>query len=126
MLRAMGNLAERYKDAARSGVYGVRDGAIPRTAALEAEALLIEVPAVRLGPEWTRVEQALEARDGRACVLLVPGGAALAPVEHRAVLERLGVAARDARETGRPLFAVLVDPGGVLGLPPLYREKPPG
>jgi hypothetical protein len=32
----MGHLAARYRDASRSGVYRVTDGAVPRAAALEA------------------------------------------------------------------------------------------
>ena len=40
----MGHLAERYRDATRSGVYRVTDGAVPRAAALEAgvEVVFIE------------------------------------------------------------------------------------
>lgn len=124
MLRAMGNLALRYRDAARSGVYAVRDADIPRTAAGEAGALLIEVAARRLEAEWTRIEAALGGRDGRAGVLLVPGMAALDAGGHREALGRLEAAARAERDAGRSLFAVIVDPEGALGLPPLYREKP--
>lgn len=123
MLRAMGNLAERYGDAARSGVYRVCDADIPRKAALEANALLIEVAASRLPGEWARVQQAIGCETARACVLLVPGAAALACPEHHGMLERLAAVALAGREGGRPLFAVMVDPEGRLGLPPLYREK---
>jgi hypothetical protein len=40
----MGHLAERYRDASRSGVYRVTDGAVPRAAAEEAgvEVLFID------------------------------------------------------------------------------------
>ena len=124
MLRAMGNLAERYGDATRSGVYGVRDAVIPRAAAMEADAFLIEVSASRLRAEWWRVDQAIAAETARACVMLVPGAAALALPEHHGMLERLRAAADAGREAGRPIFAVMVDPDGRLELPPLYREKP--
>ena len=66
ILRAMGHLAKRYGDAARSGVYGVRDAGIPRTAAVEADALLIEIAASRLQEAWAQVEQALGAQTVRA------------------------------------------------------------
>ncbi len=122
MLRAMGKLAERYGDAARSGVYGVRDASIPRTAAMEAEAFLVEIPAGRLEAEWAQIEQLLGAQAVRVRVLLVEGAAALAFSEHEGMLRRLSAVALAGREAGRPLFAVLVDPDGRLALPPLYRE----
>jgi len=43
----MGKLAERYTDAVRSGVYRVADVAVPRPAAGEARALLLETSAAR-------------------------------------------------------------------------------
>lgn len=123
MLRAMGKLAERYGDAARSGVYGVRDAGIPRTAAAEADAFLIEIAASRLQAAWAQVEQALGQQTARARVLLVAGAAALASAEQQGMLQRLSAVALAGREAGRPLFAVVVDPDGRLALPPLYREK---
>ncbi|MEP7261138.1 MAG: hypothetical protein ABI669_08065 [Usitatibacter sp.] len=120
----MGNLAERYKDADRSGVYGVRDAGVPRAAAIEAGAFLIEVGASRLREEWWRVEQAIGAETARACVLLVAGASALALPEHFGMLERLRAATAAGREASRPIFAVMVDPDGRLELPLLYREKP--
>lgn len=123
MLRAMGNLAERYGDAARSGVYRVRDAGIPRIAAAEANALLVEVAASQLPGAWARVRQTAGVERARACVLLVAGAAALAGPERHGMLERLAAAALEGCEAGRPFFAVLVDPDGRLDLPPLYREK---
>jgi hypothetical protein len=94
----MGHLAERYRDASRSGVYRVTDGAIPRAAVLEAGS----------GPQ----------------VLILEGLDTLEPEDFRrvvAVLERVAAA---RRERGAPFFAVLVDPGRRLSLPNLYKEKP--
>jgi hypothetical protein len=94
----MGHLAERYRDASRSGVYRVTDGAIPRAALLEAGS----------GPQ----------------VLILEGLDTLEPEDFRrvvAVLERVAAA---RRERGAPFFAVLVDPGRRLSLPNLYKEKP--
>jgi hypothetical protein len=51
----MGKLAERLTDAARSGVYRVRAAGVPRAAAAEAKADLIEIKlAVLAGEEWRR------------------------------------------------------------------------
>jgi hypothetical protein len=94
----MGHLAGRYRDASRSGVYRVTDGAIPRAAVLEAGS----------GPQ----------------VLILEGLDTLEPEDFRrvvAVLERVAAA---RRERGAPFFAVLVDPGRRLSLPNLYKEKP--
>jgi hypothetical protein len=94
----MGHLAERYRDASRSGVYRVTDGAIPRAALLEAGS----------GPQ----------------VLILEGLDTLEPEDFQrvvAVLERVAAA---RRERGAPFFAVLVDPGRRLSLPNLYKEKP--
>jgi len=121
MLRAMGKLAERYTDAARSGVYRVRDAGVPRTAALEAGALLLEIGATRLAEGWAEVEQAIASERTRACVILVPDAAELAEAD-RAVLEMLAGTAQACRAAGRPFFAVMVDPEGRLALNPLYHE----
>jgi hypothetical protein len=123
MLRAMGNLAQRYLDAARSGVYRVRDAGIPRTAAVEANALLVEVAASELPGNWRRIEQAIERGAVPACVLVVADAHTLSGAERRGTMERIAQAALAARARGRPFFAVMVDPGGRLALPPLYREK---
>ena len=123
MLRAMGKLAERYGDAARSGVYRVRDAGIPRAAALEADALLLELAAAQLAAGWAPIGAALDSQRTRACVVLVADAATLAHPEQRAVLEVLAGEARASRAAGRPFFAVLVDPDARLGLPPLYHER---
>ncbi|HEU4351678.1 MAG TPA: hypothetical protein VFR66_07350 [Burkholderiales bacterium] len=96
----MGHLADRYRDASRSGVYRVSDAAIPRAAALEAG------PAVQ--------------------VLIIEGLDALAvehPNDFQAVVSTLERIAAVRRERSSPFFAVLVDPRRVLPLPVLYKER---
>lgn len=93
----MGHLAERYRDASRSGVYRVTGAAVPRAAAQEAGP----------GPE----------------VLIVEGLDTLAAADVQLILATLERIAAARREGGTPFFAVLVDPGGRLSLPNLYREK---
>jgi hypothetical protein len=93
----MGHLAERYRDASRSGVYRATDGAVPRAAAQEAG-------------NGSRV-LILEGLDSLAAGELQPLLAAL---------ERIAASHR-ARET--PFFAVLIDPRKRLPLPNLYKEK---
>jgi hypothetical protein len=93
----MGHLAERYRDASRSGVYRVTDAAIPRAAVLEAGA----------GPQ----------------VLILEGMDNLGQEDFQALLATLERLAAARRERGAPFFAVLVDPGGRLELPNLYKEK---
>jgi hypothetical protein len=94
----MGHLAERYRDASRSGVYRVTDGAIPRAALVEAGA----------GPQVLILE-GMDTLGREDFELLV------APLERMAAARRVG---------GAPFFAVLVDPGRRLKLPNLYKEKP--
>lgn len=123
ILAPMGKLAERYGDGARSGVYRVRDAAIPRAAAAEADALLVEVAAASLAAGgWRRIEQAIGMRKAGTCVVLVGDAAALAAPGHGHVLEALRAMAGASRAAGRPFFAVLVDPEARLALPPLYKE----
>jgi hypothetical protein len=93
----MGHLAERYRDASRSGVYRVTDGAIPRAAVLEAGS----------GSQ----------------VLILEGLDTLEPEDFRDVVAALERVAAARRERGAPFFAVLVDPRRRLDLPNLYKEK---
>jgi hypothetical protein len=93
----MGHLAERYRDASRSGVYRVTDGAIPRAALLEAGS----------GPQ----------------VLILEGLDTLEPEDFRDLVAALERVAAARRERGAPFFAVLVDPRRRLDLPDLYKEK---
>jgi hypothetical protein len=94
----MGHLAERYRDASRSGVYRVTDGAIPRAALLEAGS----------GPQ----------------VLILEGLDTLGTEDFEVLVAALERIARARREGGAPFFGVLVDPGRRLRLPNLYKEKP--
>ena len=94
----MGHLAERYRDASRSGVYRVTDGTIPRAAVLEAGS----------GPQ----------------VLILEGLDTLGPDDFQVVVAALERLAAARREGSAPFFAVLVDPGRRLRLPNLYKEKP--
>jgi hypothetical protein len=123
----MGKLAERYDDCARSGVYRVRLAAIPRAAAEEAGARILELTAHALANgAWTQVEQMIEQRDARARVVLIEGGAALAAQggrDYALLMDTLHDAARTCRATGRPFFAVLIDPAETLALPLLYKER---
>ena len=124
MLAAMGKLAQRYGDAARSGVYRVRDADIPRAAAVEADAFVLEIGVAALADGgWSQVEEAMHLPPARACVVLIPDAAALARSEHHGTLEALRIAAQGCRDADRPFFAVLVDPDGCLALPPLYHER---
>jgi hypothetical protein len=93
----MGHLAERYRDASRSGVYRATDGAVPRAAALEA------------GPA--------------AQVLILEGLDALAAEDFQVIVAALQRVAAARRERGEPFFAVLLDPHRKLPLPTLYKEK---
>lgn len=93
----MGHLAERYRDASRSGVYRVTDAAVPRAAAQEA--------------------------GGDARVLILEGFDALAPGDFQAIAATLERVATVHRSRGKPFFAVLLDPRRVLDLPNLYKEK---
>lgn len=96
----MGHLAERYRDASRSGVYRATDAAVPRAAARETGA--------------------------GAQVLVLEGLDALAaeyPDDFQALVTILERIAAAHRERGTPFFAVLVDPRRLLPLPPLYKER---
>ena len=93
----MGHLAERYRDASRSGVYRATDGAVPRAAALEA------------GPA--------------AQVLILEGLDSLATEDFQVIVAALQRVAAARRERGEPCFAVLLDPHRKLPLPTLYKEK---
>ena len=114
----MGKLAERFTDATRSGVYRVRSGDIPRKAAGEAGAHLVEVGLAALADGgWPQLQRALG--DARICVVLVPDAGSLA---HADLIARLRAAAQERRDTGRSFFVVLVDPDQQLDVPLLYHE----
>lgn len=93
----MGHLAERYRDASRSGVYRVTDAAVPRAAAAEAGAA--------------------------SQVVIIEGLDRIAAEDFQAIAGALERIAAAHRERGAPFFAVLVDPRRLLPLPTLYKEK---
>jgi hypothetical protein len=124
----MGKLAERYVDAARSGVYRVASSAIPLQAAAEANARVLELD-VHEG--WTlagRLQQLTAEGDRRPCVVLIREGAQLAQAQssqYALLIEELReLARRCSVDALLPFFALVVDPAGELDLPPLYKERP--
>ena len=145
----MGKLAQRFLDAEKSGVYRVSGAGVPRTAAREAGLALLEVSldgvadkdallrqfAASLGfPDWfggnwDALEECLTDLswcEAAGYVLLVRGAAALAvrgAADYGVLIDLLGGCAQSWRERGVPFFAVCVDPGGALALPPLYNES---
>jgi hypothetical protein len=108
----MGQLAQRYRDASRSGVYRVTDAAIPRAAALEAGSMLFEIALAEGADARALLEEKLATN---VQVLIIEG-------DCRAFVALLDAAASTRRERGTPFFAVLVDPRRTLPLPTLYRE----
>ena len=121
----MGKLAERFTDVNRSGVYRVRAASVPRAAAAEARARLIEMPAsAASGGGWPQLQDGLGAQDDAICVLLVSDAATLDAHAREQIVAALGAIARTRRAAGRAFFAVLIDPEGSLALPPLYHENP--
>lgn len=119
----MGHLADRYRDASRSGVYRVTDGAVPQAAALEAGVALARI-ALANGVDARAVLR--EKLAAKLQVLIVEGLDAIAadrPDDWRALLALLHSAARARRALGVPFFAVLVDPRQTLALSALYKER---
>lgn len=116
----MGKLAERYGDAARSGVYRVRDTAVPRAAAAEAGIRTLEASAAALADGgWDAFATTLSGPS----VVLIEGAGALAPAEYSELVQALRALASDARACGEPFFAVMVDPRAELDMPRLYKER---
>jgi hypothetical protein len=120
----MGKLAERYQDAAKSGVYRVASAEIPLRAAEEAFACVLEIGAAEIPELAGRLQGAIAEGERRPHVVLLREGGALAQVPQRyaAALDALERLARDCRARALPLFVVLVDPGAALDLPRLYKE----
>lgn len=110
----VGKLAERYADAARSGVYRVTRADVPIRAASEANARLFEfgIDAVRTLSALRR----LIAQAERPCVVLIDA-------QDVALRDGLVELAAECREKALPFFALFVDPTGALDLPDLYKER---
>ena len=143
----MGKLAQRFRDAAKSGVYRVRDAGIPRIAAGEAHLAVLEVRLDGVpdkeallqrfgaalafpswfGGNWDALEDCLTDLSWHAAagyVLLLHGAGAFCARRAEdcgVMLDVLGAGAEYWRERGVPFFAVCVDPGGALQLPALHR-----
>jgi hypothetical protein len=122
----MGNLAERYRDPKRSGVYRVSSAEVPVLAAREACADLRECDAADLEPELGRAMLQLADRaQGRPCILLVrqaAGGRACIFQQQPDLMVRLLNRFRKISPQADPCFVVLVDPLKVLDLPNIWRE----
>lgn len=122
----MGNLAERYGDPKRSGVYRVSSRRVPVLAAVEAGADLYEcnVADVDAALGGAFRQPTVQSR-GRPRVLLVHH------VDHffkgdrsrAAELVRQLQAAFQALDAGDPCFVVVVDPLKTLDLPRLWKES---
>jgi hypothetical protein len=119
----MGKLAERYQDAARSGVYRVESAEIPLRAASEASARVLEIDAGDT-QALSQLRSRIVAGDRRPHVAMVREAGLLAatPGRYATVVEVLAAIARDCRADAVPFFAVMVDPDGALALPRLYKE----
>ena len=115
----MGKLVERFQDAARSDVYRVGAAAIPLQAAAEADARVLELDAHEARSLAARLQQLTAEGDRRPCVVLIGEGGQ----PDAALLDQLHALARQCREDGLAFFVLIVDPAGMLDLPPLYKER---
>jgi len=121
----MGKLAERYEDAARSGVYRVAALEIPVRAASEAHSPAFKVDAGGIGELAVQLHHRMAQADRRPCIVLINEGLALARQNdgrYARLLRDLRFLADQCRESGLPFFALLVDPEESLDLPRLYKE----
>jgi hypothetical protein len=137
----MSKLLERLRDPVRSGVYRVTksdaiDAALKGAkfdvgdVDLEAgDALKAIAAALRFpdwfGGNWDALEDCLgdlSWRKGEGHVLLLRNWPGLASDDLGVLIDVLRSSAEFWSGRGRPFFAVLVDPGRKLALPPLYRE----
>lgn len=134
----MSKLLERLRDPVRSGVYRVaRSEAIDevmRDAAhidlKDGDALRAIARALRFpdwfGGNWDALEDCLSDlswRPGDGHVLVFRNWQALASDDLGVLIDVLRSAAEFWSGRGRPFFAVLIDPGEKLALPPLHRER---
>ena len=122
----MGNLAERYKDPERSGVYRVSSPDVPVLAAREACAELRECDAADLESELTRaVRQLAGQSQRRPCILLVRDAVGQSATDFQQgskLMRHLQTAVEGLGSAVHPCFVVLVDPLKILDLPNLWRE----
>ena len=134
----MSKLLERLRDPVRSGVYRVtRSDAIDEVMRDAAQIDLKDGDALRaiaralrfpdwFGGNWDALEDCLSDlswRPGDGHVLIFRNWQALASDDLGVLIDVLRSAAEFWSGRGRPFFAVLIDPGGKLALPPLHRER---
>lgn len=122
----MGNLAERYGDPMRSGIYRVSSSRIPVIAAAEAGADLHECDMADVETALGRAFRRPTTRcHGRPSILLVHGVPHSCDGDQGEVaqlLPRLQAAFGKLGAHEHPRFVVLVDPSKTLQLPALWKE----
>ncbi len=121
----MGNLAERYGDPKRSGVYRVSSPHIPVLAAAEAGADLRECDVADAEAELSRAYEQPNGRRGRPSILIVRGVTHLCRGDQPSaahLVRRLQAAFGSLGAHEHPRFVVIVDPMKTLELPGLWRE----
>jgi RNAse (barnase) inhibitor barstar len=141
----MGELTERLRDAACSGVCRVQrpDGVLEATrgtrldvaridlgGAADKDALLARLAEALgfpdwFGGNWDALEDCLADlswRPGEGHVLLLERHGELSLDDLGVLIDILSASAEYWRGRGRPFFAVFVDPEGVLALPELSRR----
>ena len=142
----MGKLAQRLKDASKSGVYRATLAEVVEAAAHEAGADygyvalhgvngktdLMKSLAAQLalpswfGANWDALEDCLSDlswRAGEGHVLSLAGWEALPGDDLGILIDVLASSADFWTGRGTPFFAVLLDPQRRLGLPDLYRDS---
>lgn len=124
----MGNLAERYGDPKRSGVYRVSSPRVPILAAEEAGADLHECEVTDVEAELGRAFRlATGGSRSRPCILLVHDVTHSYKADQpramsHQLVRRLQESFRELPADADPCFVVLVDPLKTLDLPGLWRE----
>ena len=134
----MSKLLERLRDPVRSGVYrATRSDAIDEVMRDAAQIDLKDGDAMRaiakalrfpdwFGGNWDALEDCLSDlswRPGDGHVLVFRNWQALSSDDLGVLIDVLRSAAEFWSGRGRPFFAVLLDPGSKLALPPLHRER---
>jgi hypothetical protein len=142
----MGKLIRRLKDASRSGVYGAASDdvilEVVRGSGLDVvpvslagadskEALLASIARALAFPQWfggnwDALEDCLSDlswREAQGRVLIWRDFGGVPRDDLGVLVDVLASAAEFWAEQGKLFFAVFIDPGHALGLPPLYTEK---
>lgn len=116
----MGNLAERYQDRARSGLYRVSSARVPLDAAREAQADLNEIQAAELGISLGRADREGKNLGPFSRIWIVHG----AQQGHLDLARNLLDEMQAQLRPGDPCFVILVDPLRQFDLPTLWKEPP--